>query len=259
MSAILKDTGNTNIYTFPSGMELIEEPYAARMDTEERVSAHGGIIVGDKKIASRILIVHGIFNKASQALMATERKSMTKACYTKNLRLYGTQNANEFYSVECRNFDMGYLGMLTIAEVEIEFICVEGFRYYKDETTDPHTVDESSENFTVNNAGDIEVSPIVVFTAGAGANITKIKIENTTDSGKYFEYEPAVALTVGKVVEIDCKNATCKLDTADDIAHFSGTFFELKSGDNSIIVTITIDGGAIGTSQLEFTFRKRYL
>lgn len=256
MSVILKDSGNTTIYTFPSGMELIEEPYSARMDTEERVNAHGGVIVGDKKIASRILIVYGIFNKASQTLMETERKLMTKACYTKNLRLYGTQNSNEFYNVECRGFDAGYLGMLTIAEVEIEFICADPLRYYKDETTDPHTVDESPESFTVNNAGDIEVSPVITFTVGAGASITKIKVENTTDSGKYFEYEPAAALTVGKVVEIDCKNATCKLDTVDDIAHFSGTFFELKSGDNSIIVTLT---GTPGTNSCSFVFRKRYL
>jgi len=256
MSVILKDTGNTTIYTFPSGIELIDEPYTARMDTEERVSAHGGVIAGDQKITSRALIVHGIFKKVSQALMETERKLMTKACYTKNLRLYGTQNANEFYNIECRNFDMGYLGMLTVVEVEIEFICVDPLRYYKDETTDPHTVDESPESFTVNNAGDIECSPIITFTVGAGASITKIKIENSTDSSKYFEYEPASALTVGKVVEIDCKNATCTLDTADDIAHFSGTFFELKSGNNSIVVTLT---GTPGTNVCEFKFRKRYL
>lgn len=256
MSVILKDTGNNVIYTFPSGIELIEEGHSSRMDTEERVKAHGGVIVGDKKLASRVLVVHGIFNKASSALMETELKAMKKACYTNNLRLYATQNSNEFYDVECLMFNPAYLGLLTVAEMEIEFIAVDPLRYYKDETTDPHTVDESPENFTVSNAGDIEVSPIITFTAGAGANITKIKIENSTDSGKYFEYEPASALTVGKVVEIDCQNATCTLDATDDIAHFSGTFFELKSGNNSIIITIT---GTVGTNTANFVFRKRWL
>ena len=256
MSVILKDSGNAVIYTFPSGMELIEEPYSARMDTEERVRAHGGVIAGDQKIASRVLIVHGIFQKASQALMETELKSMKKACHTKNLRLYATQNFDEYYNVECRSFHAGHLGMIRTVEVEIEFICVDPFRYYKDETMDPHTVDESPESFTVTNAGDVDVSPVITFTVGAGANITKIKIENTTDSSKYFEYEPASALTSGDEVVIDCQDAACRLNGSDDIAHFSGTFFELKSGNNSIVVTIT---GTPGTNTCEFKFRKRYL
>jgi len=256
MSVILKNSGNVIQYTFPSGVELIDEPHSVRISTEERVHAHGGVIVSDEKIASRMLIVHGIFKKASQALMETELKLIKKACYAKNLRLYGTQNADEFYNIECRSFDFGYLGMLTVAEVEIEFICVEGFRYYKDETTDTEDPVVSGTPYIVANGGDVEISPIITFTAGAGADISKIKIQNTTDSDKYFEYEPASNLSSGDAVVIDCQNATCKLNTVDDIAHFSGAFIELQSGDNSITITIT---GTAGTSQLVFVFRKRYL
>lgn len=256
MSVILKDSGNNTIYTFPSGCELIGDPFSKRVEAEPRVHAHGGVIISDEKVDTRLISLHGIFKKDTSAAMETELNSMRRYCNTSNLRLYATQYSDYYFNVECFNFESEYLGMLTVVDVYIDFLVSDSFRYYKDETTDPHTVDESPESFTVNNAGDIEVSPIITFTAGAGANITKLKIENSTDSSKYFEYEPASALTSGDEVVIDCQNAACRLNGNDDIAHFSGTFFELKSGNNSIVVTLT---DTPGTNTCEFKFRKRYL
>jgi len=109
---------------------------------------------------------------------------------------------------------------------------------------------------TVTNDGNIEVFPVITFTCGAGSDISKIKITNDNDAGKYFEYEPASNLTSGDVVEVDCEEGTVELAGSDDIAHFSGSFIKLAAGDNSITVEIT---GTVGTSNCEFKFRKRYL
>lgn len=263
MSVILKNSDNDIIHTFPSGMELTEEPWSKRLGTEPRAYAHGNVITADEKLSSRMISVHGIFKKTTSADMETELKLMSKTCYTKNLRLYGTQNPNEYYNVECFGFESEYLGMLTIAEVTIDFFVADGTRHYKDETPDDETVDELDHNYTIANGGDIEVFPVITFTVGAGASISKIAITNITDAGKSFEYTPASNLVETNVVEVDCQNGTVELDTgpglSDDIAHWLGRFIRLLSGNNSITITVEIVGGAVGTNQCVFAFRKRWL
>jgi len=260
MSVLLKDSDNALIYTFLSGCELVEEPFTKRLETEPKAYAHGGVLVSDEKVSARVISVHGIFNKTSQTLMEAELNSMKKACYTEDLRLYATQYANDFYNVECLSFEHTFLGMLTVVEINIDFLVSDPFRYYMDETPDDETVDELSHNYVIANEGDIEVFPVITFTVGAGASISKIAITNITDAGKSFEYTPASNLIATNVVEVDCQNGTVELNTgaglSDDIAHWSGRFIRLLSGNNSITITVE---GTIGTNQCLCTFRKRWL
>jgi len=260
MPVLLKDSDNALIYTFPSGCELVEEPFIKRLETEPKAYAHGGVLVSDEKVSVRVISLHGIFNKTSQALMEAELNSMKKACYTEDLRLYATQYANDFYNIECLNFEHAFLGMLTVIEINIDFLVSDPFRYYKDETSDDETVDELSHSYVIANEGDIEVFPVITFTVGAEASISKIAITNVTDAGRSFEYEPASNLVVTNVVKIDCQNGTVELDTgpglSDDIAHWLGRFIRLLSGNNSITITVT---GTVGTNQCVFAFRKRWL
>ncbi len=257
MSVILKDSGNNVLYTFPGGCDIIGEPFTKRLGTESRVHAHGGAIVSDQKIAVRIVSLHGVFGKASSGAMETELNNMRLYCTTTNLRLYATQYSDYYFNVECLDFEAEYMGKMTVAEVNIDFLVSDPFRYYKDLTTDQSfTVDESPEALTVANGGNALVSPVITFTAGVSANFSKMTIQNTTDSDKYFDYEPAANLTEGDIVEVDCANTTVKLNTVDDIAHFEGSFFELLAGNNSVSVTIV---GTPGTNTCAFVFRERYL
>lgn len=252
MSVILKDSSNVTKYTFPSGVELKDEPWGQRLDSEPKAYAHGDVITADEKASSRIVSVHGIFQKADAATMETELKSMRKACYTKDYRLYATQNANEFYEIECFNFDFEYLGMLTTIEITVDFLAADGFRYYKDETTDTKNPVVSGTPYTVANSGDAEISPVITYTAGGTQ--TKVKIQNDEDAGKYFEY--AGSLVITDTLEVDCQEGTVEKNGSDDMANFSGSFINLASGDNTITITVT---GTLGTSICVFKFRKRWL
>ncbi|MBA7716513.1 hypothetical protein ES703_125586 [subsurface metagenome] len=255
MSVILKDTDDSTIYTFPSGVELTEEPWSKRLDIEPRAHAHGGVLISDEKVATRVIFLHGIFDKSSQALMESELNSMKKACYTEDLRLYATQNSDDFYKVECFNFEHIFLGMLTVVEINVDFQCADPFRYYKNpETTDTKNpvVSGTPYALTNDNDGDIEVYPTITFTAGG--TITNVKIENVGDAGKYFEYAGTMAIT--KALVVDCKEGTVEYDGSDDIANFTGSFFKLISGTNTITITVT---GDLGTSTCTFVFRKKYL
>lgn len=255
MSVILKNTSDVTQYTFPSGCDVVEEPFAKRLDTENRAYAHGGILVSDRKVETRFISLHGIFGKASQALMETELNSMKKACYTEDLRLYSTQNEDDFYKVEVLSFESTFLGKIGVVEINIEFQCADPFRYAKNPvTTDTKNpvVSGTPYALTNDNDGDIEVSPIISYTAGGTQ--TNIKIENAGDAAKYFEYAGGLVNT--DILEVDCLEGTVEKNGSDDIANFTGSFFNLVSGVNTINITVT---GTLGTSVCVITFRKKYL
>ncbi len=262
MAIKLKDSSNVEVYEFPAGCNLVAEPWGKRQGTEPRAYQHGGVIVSDEKVETRIISLHGIFNLSGVnatygATLAANLKEMKQQCYTEDLRLYpGSQYTDEYYNIECLTFEHNFLQTITIVEIFIDFICSDPFRYYKDVTTDNNIVDESPEAFTVSNGGDAEVFPIITWTAGAAANFSKVRIANAEDGAKYFEYEPAANITVGQVIEIDCQEGTVELDGSSDISHFSGSFIKLASGTNNLTVTLT---GTSGTNVCAFVFRKKYL
>ncbi len=262
MAIKLKDSSNVEVYEFPAGCNIVAEPWNKRQDFEPRAYQHGGVVVSDEKVETRIISLHGIFNISGinatyGATLPLNLAEMHQQCYTEDLRLYpGSQYTDQYYNVEALNVEHTFLQTITIVEIFIDFICSDPFRYYKDVTTDNNTVDESPEAFTVSNGGDIEVFPVITWTAGAAANFSKVRIANAEDGAKYFDYEPAANITVGQVIEIDCSAGTVELDGSSDIAHFTGSFIKLASGTNNITCTIT---GTTGTNVASFVFIKRYL
>lgn len=253
MSISLKDSSNNTIYTFPSQFHLLDYGLIKRIDSESRILQHGNIIVGDKYLNDRPITLTGIFSGTSLANFESNLTLLKKAIHRTDIRLYGAYKTDQFFKIKAlQNFTSTFLNDGGLAEVEI-ILAADPFRYYEDETTDEETVDKASHSYTLtnDNDGDIEVSPKISFTAGG--DITNVKIENAGDDDKYFEYTNT--LKDGDIVLVNCQNATCKLNGSDSIIYFSGCFFDLKSGDNTI--TITITGDASGS--LQFKFRQRYL
>lgn len=252
----LADSGNNTLYTFPDGFHLDRYRLSKRTKSVNKAYQHGGDIIGDEKHDLQHISLVGTLGAASIALFESACTLMKQNVVKSNLRLYGAYKTDQYFDIKAlESADWDFLTDGGLADVNVRFLA-DPFRYYQNETISGHTVSGTSVGLTVHNSGDIEVSPVITLTTGVGASISKIKIENSTDRNKYFEYEPAAGLTSGGVVEIDCRSTTCKLNTVDDISHFEGAFIELQSGNNSITVTIT---GTPGTNTCEFKFRKRYL
>lgn len=256
MSILLKDSDNVLLYTFPDGFHLDRYRLSKRAKSVDKVYQHGGDIVGDEKHDLQHISLVGTLGAASIASFESACTLMKQNVIKSNLRLYGAYKTDQYFDIKAlESADWDFLTDGGLADVEVRFLA-DPFRYYQDATISGHTVSGASVGLTVNNAGDVEVSPVITFTAGVGACFSKLTIKNNTDSEKYFDYEPVAGLTSGDIVEIDCKNTTCKLNGNDDIAHFEGAFIELKSGNNLITATVT---GVVGTNQLVFVSRKRYL
>lgn len=256
MSVILKDSSNSTIYTFPGGTDVIAEPVMKRLDNEFRAYQNGATLVGDEKIEPRIVSVQSRFGKATQGAMETELNSMKKACNTEDLRLYATQNSDDYYDVEMLSFEHTFPGLLTAVEIYIDFQVVKPFRNYKDETTDTEagiTVSPKAYTITTND-GDEAVFPVWTFTGGASTNLTKIKIANAEDGAKYFEVTTAIGNA--DAVEVDCQEGTCKKNGSDIMSSFEGAWVKIASGTNNITLTLT---GTVGTCSCVAVFRKKYL
>jgi len=258
VSINFKDSSNNTLYSLPDGFHLVDYGTIKRLDSEERILQHGNVIVGDKYLNDRPLTLTGIFSGTSLANFESELTLLKRAIHRTDVRLYGAYKTDQFFKIKALQSSIfTFLNDGALVEAEI-ILAADPFRYTEDETSDQETIDEASHSYTLtnDNDGDIEVNPKITFICGAGSGITKIKIQNSSDSDKYFEYIPASALTSGKVVVVNCANASCSLDGNDDIENFSGAFFNLRSGDNSIVVTLT---GTAGENILKFEFRKRYL
>lgn len=252
----LADSSNVELYRFPDGFHLDRYRLSKRVKSVDKVYQHSADIVGDGKHDLQHISLAGTLGAASIASFESACTLMKQNIVKSNLRLYGAYKTDQYFDIKAlEDVAWDFLTDGGLADVGVRFLA-DPFRYYQDETSSLHTIGAASVGLTVSNAGDVEASPVITFTAGAGANSSKIKIQNDTDSDKYFEYAPASNLTSGDAVAIDCQDATCKLNTVDDILHFEGAFIELLSGDNRLTVTVT---GTAGTNQLGFVFRKRYL
>jgi phage-related protein len=83
---------------------------------------------------------------------------------------------------------------------------------------------------------------------------TALRIDNLTN-GKYFIYNAVI--TAGKWIEIDTDLLTVVDDTgANKLSSFSGDFFKLEAGDNSIKWTGTASGAV--KPSYSMTYRGKY-
>ncbi len=261
MAIQLKNSSNTIVYEFPSGCNIISEPWSKRQDSEPRAYQNGVTRTGDEKVNERIISLHGIFgvsgvNATYGATVVLNLREMQKQCNTEDLRLYpGSQYTDQYYNVELFNFEHNFVGKIGIVEIFIDFQVVKPFRNYKDETTDTEAgITASPHAYTVSNGGDEAVYPVWTFTGGASTVITSTKIANAEDGAKYFTYTGSIGNA--DAVVIDCAEGTVKRNGTSNINNFTGTFLKLASGTNNLTITLV---GTVGTCSCVAVFRKKYL
>ena len=100
-------------------------------------------------------------------------------------------------------------------------------------------------------AGNLDTNHIIRITANTDAIAGGLRIDNLT-TGKYFIYNAAIA--AGHWVAIDTDLLTVVNDAgANMLANFSGDFFTLAPGNNSIKWTGTVSGAVKPTYRLTYS------
>lgn len=144
-----------------------------------------------------------------------------------------------------------------------------------DPTEDENVISASPQTDVVVNTGNLETRPVIRITAGANTIASGLRVDNLT-SGKYFIFNEAIS--AGTYLEIDTVNLTVVNNSGTNkVNYFSGDFFELEAGNNSIQWTGTTSQGTIGIeagdsillengdqlaaegdTKIKFTFRGKY-
>ena len=169
------------------------------------------------------------------------------------------------------NLDIGYAGgtrryRATIRRVEIErehfhnnwcpfsieFVCADAFGKDTSSTSvtqDSNTTSPFSKTFTI--SGSIGPYPIITLDFVSGANVTVIKIENTTTGDSMTITR---AFSDAESLVVDCDGMTVKVDGTE--IDFSGVFPEFIVGSNVLQVTVT---GSPFDIDLDITYVSLYL
>lgn len=135
----------------------------------------------------------------------------------------------------------------SIANIDIEFVTGDPFKYYHSETSDIWMAPSGSKVITT--LGNAYSLPIYKFTSGS-ATINWSFTNNTT--GKSFTLSGVIS--PGDIIEVDVREKTVVIGAADNMALFEGQFPELASGANSLTIALTV--GTI--SKLETLWRDRW-
>lgn len=262
---IIKDSSDTTLYTFGAGFKVGGYLLDKRVSESKRAYQHGTLITSDKKLGSRMVIIEGVLHQTeagveinSSLAFEAEWDELTEQIDKETLHIYGYK-ISRYIVCDCLEYaDHEWVAKNRAGRIEFGFRASDPFWYSASETDDDNTVDESPESFTQANSGKAAVYPVVTFTAGVGSSISKVKVLNSSDGSRYFEYEPASSLTDGDILEVDNQKGTVKLNGTNDISHLCSVsaFIKLVTGNNSIVVTLT---GTAGTNVCNFTFRPRWL
>ncbi len=112
----------------------------------------------------------------------------------------------------------------------------------------------SPQTNVVATSGNLETNHIMRITANTDNIATGLRIDNLT-TGKYFIYNAAI--TAGHWIQIDTDLLTVVDDTgANKLTNFSGDFFTLAAGNNSIRWTGTVSGAV--KPAYTITYRGKY-
>lgn len=106
-------------------------------------------------------------------------------------------------------------------------------------------------NLIVNNSGSANLFAGFNFTAGSTATLT-VKITNSTVSGApWFQFSGDVVS--GQQVNVDCNLKTCTNNGVNAMANFTGEFFHLQPGNNTL--TALVSAGSISSVAHAYTLR----
>ncbi len=111
-------------------------------------------------------------------------------------------------------------------------------------TEDENSIAASPQTDVVTNPGNLETKPVIRITAGTNAIASGLRVDNLT-SGKFFIYNAAIS--AGTYIEIDTDASTVVDGSGTNkLSSFSGDFFSLEPGANSIKWTGSVSEGTVG-------------
>lgn len=220
-------------YVFTDDVEEFDLDDDTDIPTEKVPRRHGVYVNEEPTRAAKTVRVVGSFFKSTAANAVAELDTLLRTLNqgVKQLKFNSGRYANAYK----QRFSYRWLetGDFTVVRYEVEFLLADPFWY--DVTATSTTITSGYAGWTHNNGGDELVYPVIQITAAGGGSFNNATMTNSS-TGKSWTYAGTVA--AGAVLEVDCANFTCENPNGtSDMANFSGTFFWLVRGNNSLVLT----------------------
>ena len=250
-----KDRGEVGLLGFSMG----GYDFSKRTKTSLRAYQHGAKITADKKLNPRLLIISGILYETeagvrinTSADFEAEWDELTEQINKETLHIYGYK-INRYMIAEClEKSTHEWVAMNHSGNISLSFRVEEPFWWSSSEIQSSQNVTASGQtkNWTV--IGKESTYPVARYTAGG--NQTIVKLKNQSAGNREVTYTAALANT--DYIDIDMSAGTLTKNGTDSITNMTGAFWELRTGVNTIEITIT---GTAGTSSLRLTYRNRWI
>ena len=234
MSLILVDPSAAS-FTLPDNFTIKGMSFKKRQRVVNIAYKDGGRQVGDAMIDTRLVEIEGILYGVDEATYLTNKNLLFKWITKTDLKLYFIAgryiNVKQISNV-AHNFAEG--GFDRFARIKLTCLCEDPFFYYDAGSTDIQNPVASPTFFTINNAGDFIVFPVITIT-NAAANVS-FTLKNTTDDNRYFTFADVLSAP-GDVIVIDCAAGTVQKNGINRIDLLEGDFLRLLSGNNDFEYT----------------------
>lgn len=256
---IIKNSSDTTLYTFGAGFSLVGYPLTKRVTEEGRAHQHGSVITSDKKVSSRLVTIEGVLHQTeagveiqSSSAFEAEWDELLEAVDKETLHIYGYK-ASRYIICDCLEYaNHEWAASNRAGRIELGFRATNPFWHSTSQDDSTQDVTATGQTKVYANSGKASVYPVITWTAKGAQTVVKIK--NQTDGNKEFTYTGS--LGIDDVLEVDCADGTVKVNGTSQIGNFSGPFWKLLSGNNTIEFTIT---GVVNTSTCQVVSRPRWL
>lgn len=215
----IKDSGN---YEFNSKIE-------------NRAFAHGGYVVGDKKLKGRTIQVEFSMLGATKA-DHDEAVNLAYSWFTKSdYDLYCSREDRYYKIAACSkikaDFEKGF--KQRFSNVTVSLLLADPFRYAVTQTvvTKNYNDSQTEVEIKLNNPSPVDVPLIWTFTPSEGQSNPDISITHE-ESGESFILKDTL-LTAPAVAVVNGETGTVRRDTGNSLNTFSGIFLHALPGNNT--------------------------
>ena len=203
----------------------------------------GGIIELGQLSPIEVKIKGDVRGSSLTALM-TNWDTFAKNIFNKKAKLYLLDD-RYIEDAQVRERGSGYAAGFLKKPFSLTFLSGKPFWIAETASQDVKVISASPTQWAVTMAGSAYAKPKITIAADQGVPLSNISFENVTGD-KTFSYVGTVSAGDSLVIDCDDDGLTVENDGVDDIANFTGYFWELLAGANTVKYTgqnctITVD------------------
>lgn len=234
------------------------EAVDTRLNAMQVPKRHGVLITEVPVLAGRVVKIKGRVQAENYAVLRGTLDTMGRLLNSgrQQLRIVDDRYINAYK----QSFSFGYVpgSALCAADFAADFVCDDPF-WYEDVLQEETVVLTSSDTpigngnyrktVLITNGGEVFVYLNLTVTADQGGSIDLVRLRNTTQANRTFEYTGTILS--GKSLVVDSNEFTALNDGVEDLTHWSGYWIAL----DKCTATYEIEGKP-GTYVL--SWRQRY-